>query len=170
MPGKKLLFMGGEFAQVREWNHNQSLDWHLLDDADHRGVQQLIRDLNRFYRETPALYQADVDSSGFEWIDCNDVEQGVIAFLRRGNHADELAVAVCNLTPVVRRDYRIGVPFAGRYVERINSDAGDYGGSGLGNLGAVDSAPIAAHGREHSLQLLLPPLATLILSFEPQPS
>ena len=151
-------------------NHNQSLDWHLLEQSDHQGVQRLLRDLNHFYRDTPALYEADVDSNGFEWIDCKDVEQGVIAFLRRGNTASQLAIAVCNLTPVVRRDYRIGVPLAGRYRERINSDATDYGGSGLGNLGAVDSAPVAAHGREYSLELVLPPLATLIFTFEPQPS
>ena len=169
-PGKKLLFMGDEFAQVREWNHNQSLDWHLLEQADHFGVQRLLRDLNAFYRDNAALHQVDFHGGGFEWIDCSDVDQGVIAFLRRGNDATQLTLAVCNLTPVVRNQYRIGVPCPGRYRERINSDAEIYGGSGVGNLGAVASQPQAAHGREHSLQLVLPPLATLIFTFESQPN
>jgi len=162
-PGKKLLFMGGEFAQEREWDHSTSLDWHLLDLPSHAGVQRLVKDLNLLYQTTPALYQIDFDAHGFEWIDCNDKQQGVISFLRRGKNPTELVVVVCNMTPVVRNNYRIGVPSTGRYLERLNSDAGIYGGSGVGNLGTVMSEQVGAHGREHSLSLNLPPLAALIL-------
>ncbi len=162
-PGKKLLFMGGEIAQRREWNHSASLDWDLLDDPSHAGVQQLVKDLNRLYRTTPALYEIDFDAGGFEWIDCSDKQQGVISFLRRGKNKTELVVVVCNMTPVVRHGYRIGVPAPGHYHERINSDASAYGGSGIGNLGAVVSEQIAAHGHRHSINLNLPPLAALIL-------
>ena len=165
-PGKKLLFMGGEFAQRREWNHDMSLDWHLLDQPKHAGIQCLVRDLNHLYRDTAALYQRDFSAEGFEWIDCSDNVQSVIAFLRRGSNPAELVVVVCNMTPVIRSGYRIGVPVAGRYRERINSDASVYGGSGVGNLGEVSSDAIAVHGRDHSLSLTLPPLATLILTLE----
>ncbi len=165
-PGKKLLFMGGEFAQVREWNHNQSLDWHLLDQADHLGVQQLLRDLNQLYRDTAALHQLDSKSAGFEWIDCSDAEHSVIAFARHGSKPTQLVIAVCNMTPIVRNDYRIGVPQPGRYRERINSDAGNYGGSGVGNLGAVASEPTRQHGQDQSISLVLPPLTTLIFTLE----
>ncbi|HUV22681.1 MAG TPA: 1,4-alpha-glucan branching protein GlgB [Gammaproteobacteria bacterium] len=165
-PGKKLLFMGGEFAQVREWNHNQSLDWHLLEQADHAGVQQLLRDLNRLYRDTAALHQLDSRIEGFGWIDCSDTEQSVIAFARHGSEASQLVIAVCNMTPVVRKDYRIGVPRAGRYLERINSDAEVYGGSGVGNFGAVESQSIPQHGHQQSINLVLPPLTTLIFTLE----
>jgi 1,4-alpha-glucan branching enzyme len=165
-PGKKLLFMGGEFAQQREWDHDSSLDWHLLEQPAHAGIQQLVRDLNHFYRSTAALYQVDFSAEGFEWIDCSDNEQGVIAFIRRGSNPAEIVVAICNMTPVIPRNYRVGVPLAGCYRERINSDASIYGGSGVGNLGEVYSDEIVAHGRDHSLNLTLPPLATLILSFE----
>jgi len=151
---------------VREWNHNQSLDWHLLEQADHAGVQQLLRDLNQLYRETPALHQLDSDSEGFEWIDCSDSEQSVIAFARHGREPSQLAVAVCNMTPVVRGHYRVGVPRAGRYLERINSDADVYSGSGVGNLGAVDSEAIPLHGHPQSISLELPPLTTLLLTLE----
>jgi 1,4-alpha-glucan branching enzyme len=162
-PGKKLLFMGGEFAQQREWNHSTSLDWHLLDQPLHSGVQRLVRDLNFLYQTTPALYEIDFDAGGFEWIDCNDKQQGVISFLRRGKTPTEIVVVVCNMTPVVRNNYRIGVPYAGQYLERLNSDASTYGGSGIGNLGIVISEQLSAHGREYSLSLNLPPLAALIL-------
>jgi 1,4-alpha-glucan branching enzyme len=165
-PGKKLLFMGGEFAQRREWNHDSSLDWHLLDLPAHVGVQQLVRDLNHFYQHTPALYQLDCSPEGFAWIDCSDNEQGVIAFLRRGNDSSKLLVTVCNMTPVVRHDYRIGVPIAGCYRERLNSDASIYGGSGVGNFGEVHSDPVSVHGHDNSLNLVLPPLSTLILTIE----
>ncbi len=165
-PGKKLLFMGGEFAQQREWNHSTSLDWHLLDLPLHAGIRQLVKDLNRLYQTSPALYEIDFDAGGFEWIDCSDNQQCVISFLRLGKNPAELVVVVCNMTPIVRHNYRIGVPAAGRYRERFNSDASAYGGSGVGNLGAVNSEQIGAHGREHSLNLNLPPLAALILQLD----
>jgi 1,4-alpha-glucan branching enzyme len=165
-PGKKLLFMGGEFAQEREWNHDNSLDWHLLDDAHHRGVQAVVRDLNRLYRELPALHALDTEPAGFQWIDANDAENCVLSFLRRGTKPHDLAVAVCNFTPVPRQGYRIGVPLPGRYRERFNSDAADYGGSGLGNAGEVHAEPQPCHGQPWSLRLLLPPLATLILAYD----
>ncbi len=163
-PGKKLLFMGSEFAQVREWNHDDSLDWHLLETPAHAGVQQLIRDLNSLYQNTPALYQQDYTGEGFNWIDCSDNEQGVIAFVRRGYEPSELVLAVCNMTPVIRSNYRIGVPAAGKYRERLNSDAESYGGSGVGNYGEVLSEQISAHGHSNALNLTLPPLSTLILT------
>ena len=164
-PGKKLLFMGGEFGQRREWQHEESLEWHVLQYPLHAGVQRWIRDLNQLYRSTPALYEQDFSEAGFQWIDCDDADVSVISFLRWGNSADPVLVA-CNFTPVPRAPYRIGVPHAGRWRERLNSDAADYGGSGQGNLGAVDSEPIGAHGHAHSLGVRLPPLAVVILSPE----
>jgi 1,4-alpha-glucan branching enzyme len=162
-PGKKLMFMGSEFGQVREWNHDVSLDWYLLEQPGHAGVRQLVRDLNRLYRDMPALYEVDFDSQGFEWIDCSDNRQGVISFQRRARDSSDIVVVVCNMTPVPRKDYRIGAPQAGDYVELLNSDADCYGGSGVGNLGQVRTDPVSAHGHEQSLRLNLPPLATLIL-------
>jgi 1,4-alpha-glucan branching enzyme len=162
-PGKKLMFMGCEFGQVREWNHDTSLDWHLLEQPGHAGVRQLVRDLNRLYQDSPALYEVDFNPRGFDWIDCSDNQQGVISFQRRAQNPDDLLVVVCNMTPVPRPDYRIGAPRPGDYVELINSDAGCYGGSGSGNLGRVHTDPVGAHGHEQSLKLNLPPLATLIL-------
>src|ERR1700751_2131417 len=147
-PGKKLLFMGGEFGQRREWQHEESLEWHVMQYPLHAGVQRWIRDLNQLYRATPALYEQDFSEAGFQWIDCDDADVSVISFLRWGNSADPVLVA-CNFTPVPRAPYRIGVPHAGRWRERLNSDAADYGGSGQGNLGAVDSEPIGAHGHAH---------------------
>ena len=164
-PGKKLLFMGGEFGQRREWQHEESLEWHVLQYPLHAGVRRWIRDLNQLYRSTPALYEQDFSEAGFQWIDCDDADVSVISFLRWGNSADPVLVA-CNFTPVPRAPYRIGVPHAGRWRERLNSDAADYGGSGQGNLGAVDSEPIGAHGHAHSLGVRLPPLAVVILSPE----
>jgi 1,4-alpha-glucan branching enzyme len=165
-PGKKLLFMGCEFAQEREWNHDHSLDWHLLDDPFHRGMQQTVRDLNHLYRELPALHALDTEPEGFQWIDASDAENSVLSYLRRGRDAHDLAVAVCNFTPVPRRDYRIGVPRPGRYRERFNSDAAIYGGSGLGNSGEVHAEPHPMHGQPYSLRLLLPPLSTLIFEHD----
>ena len=161
-PGKKLLFMGGEFAQEREWDADGSLDWHLLDDAGHRGVQTLVRDLNRLYRETPALYAKDREPGGFRWLEVNAAEDSVLAFLREGGNSAP-ALVVCNFTPVPREDYRIGVPAAGRWAERLNTDAGVYGGSGLGNLGSVVAEETPWHDHPCSLTLTLPPLATLVL-------
>ncbi|MDE2149926.1 MAG: 1,4-alpha-glucan branching protein GlgB [Gammaproteobacteria bacterium] len=160
-PGKKLLFMGQEFGQRAEWNHNAALDWALLDHSPHRGVRQLLIDLNRLHRAQPPLHVHDFDAEGFEWIDCNDAQQSVLSYLRRG--AGEVAVVVLNFTPVPRCGYRLGVPLAGRYRELLNSDAGVYGGSGGGNLGGVHSQPQPWMGRAHSLVLNLPPLGGLIL-------
>jgi 1,4-alpha-glucan branching enzyme len=164
-PGKKLLFMGGEFAQWREWNHDRALDWHHLEDPRHRGVQSLVRDLNALLRSTPALHKRDFDSAGFEWVEANDGDNSVLAFLRRADHAPPVLV-VCNFTPVVRYDYRIWVPTPGAWRERINTDAKDYGGTGVGNQGAVKAEALPWHGHPYSLSLTLPPLATLVLERE----
>src|SRR2546429_2879792 len=138
-PGKKLLFMGGEFGQRREWQHEESLEWHVLEYPLHAGVQRWVRDLNRLYRSTPALHQLEFSEGGFQWIDCDDADVSVISFLRRGV-AGELALVACNFTPVPREAYRIGVPRGGRWRERLNSDAADYGGRGPGNPGAPPAA------------------------------
>ena len=161
-PGKKLLFMGGEFGQGREWNHDRSLDWHLLAAERHAGVGRWVRDLNRLYATTPALSQLDNDPAGFEWIDCSDTDNSVLSLLRKGKEGAPDVLAVFNFTPVVRGTYRLGVPRAGFWREALNSDASDYGGSGLGNLGGVAARPEAAHGRPLSLDLTLPPLAALL--------
>jgi 1,4-alpha-glucan branching enzyme len=162
-PGKKLLFMGGEFGQRREWQHEESLEWHVLGYPLHAGVQRWVRDLNRLYRVTPALYEQDFTEAGFRWVDCDDADESVISFLRQSSDGAPVLV-VCNFTPVPRDDYRLGVPRAGCWQERLNSDAHDYGGSGRGNLGALESDAIPAHGHAHSLNLRLPPLAVVILT------
>ena len=163
-PGKKLLFMGGEFGQTNEWYHETSLDWHLLDQGPyHRGLQQLVRDLNRLYRRQPALHQLDFDSAGFQWIDCNDWEGSTISFLRRAKRPEDFLVFVCNFTPVVRGGYRVGVPCPGFYRELLNTDAGCYGGSNVGNAGGVVADPVPMHGHPYSLRLTVPPLGALIL-------
>ncbi|MGF1639315.1 MAG: 1,4-alpha-glucan branching protein GlgB [Rhodospirillales bacterium] len=161
-PGKKLLFMGCEFAQEREWNHDESLDWHLLEDESHLGVQRLVADLNRLYREVPALHRLDCDAAGFEWIDCTDWEKSIVCYLRKGRDPSEMAVVVCNFTPVVHDGYRVGVAHGGLYAERLNTDAAIYGGSNVGNGGAVMATEVACHGRPFTLTLTLPPLATLV--------
>ncbi|RPI60925.1 MAG: 1,4-alpha-glucan branching protein GlgB, partial [Lysobacterales bacterium] len=163
-PGKKLLFMGGEFGQRREWQHDESLEWHVLKYPLHAGLKRWVSDLNRFYRETPALYQRDFSPDGFEWIDCNDAETSVITFLRKGVRPGDVVVVVCNFTPVLRENYRVGVPSGGKWRERLNSDARDYGGGGQGNLGEVEAAPLGWHGRSHSLYLRLPPLGAVFLT------
>ena len=160
-PGKKLMFMGGEFGQWQEWNHEESLDWHLLGERAHHGVQLWVQDLNRVYRTEPALYQQDFQSEGFEWVDFHDWEKSIVSFVRKGRNASDAVLVVCNFTPVVRTDYRIGVPAPGFWRELLNSDAGCYGGSGTGNRGGVESEPVEAHGRPHSVSLILPPLAVL---------
>jgi 1,4-alpha-glucan branching enzyme len=163
-PGKKLLFMGGEFGQTREWNHDASLDWHLLEAGPyHVGLQRLVRDLNRVYRAEPALYQRDFEPAGFEWIDLTDADTSVLSFLRSARDPDEVVLAVCNFTPVLRRGYRVGVPRAGYYAELVNTDATEYGGSGTGNLGGVQGEAVAWHGRPASLVLDLPPLGVIYL-------
>ncbi len=165
-PGKKLLFMGGEFGQRPEWNHDAALEWFVLAHPEHAGVQRWMRDLNRVYREEPALHQIDFDARGFEWIDCEDRAASVLSFLRRAADGSTVAV-VCNFTPVARHNYAVGVPAGGRWVELLNSDARDYGGSGSGNFGGVEAGPVSAHGRPFSLTLTLPPLAVLVLKREP---
>jgi 1,4-alpha-glucan branching enzyme len=158
-PGKKLLFMGTELAQWNEWYHERELDWHLLADPRHEGVQKWVRDLNRFYRGARALHERDCEPSGFEWVDCSDLDNSVVSFVRRGSTTGDLVLAVFNFTPVPRHNYRIGVPREGTWQEVLNSDAREYGGSGQGNQGAVGSTPVAKHGREQSLNLVLPPLS-----------
>ncbi len=168
-PGKKLLFMGNEFAQRREWDHDHSLDWHLCEEAPHAGVQRLVRDLNSLYISTPALYEQDYDGGGFEWIDWNDRDNSVFSWLRHDRHGSH-AVVVANFTPVIRQGYRVGVPSNVAYAEALNTDAVEYGGSGVGNLGLVRAEAAPSHGREFSLSLTLPPLATLILLPEQAPN
>jgi 1,4-alpha-glucan branching enzyme len=162
-PGKKLLFMGGEFGQRREWQHEESLEWHVLGYPLHAGVQRWVRDLNRLYRATPALHEQDFTEAGFRWVDCDDADVSVISFLRQSSDGG-LVLVVCNFTPVPRDHYRLGVPRPGRWQERLNSDARDYGGSGGGNLGGLETDAIAAHGHAHSLNLRLPPLAVVMLT------
>jgi len=161
-PGKKLLFMGCEFGQRREWTHDGSLEWHVLQYPLHAGVKQWVRDINHVYRESPALFSQDFTIDGFEWIDCNDAQASTIAYLRKGRNG-EMVMVVCNFTPVPRDNYQLGVPRGGRWRERLNSDARDYGGSGIGNFGSIESSPLPAHGKFHSLNLRLPPLAVLML-------
>jgi 1,4-alpha-glucan branching enzyme len=162
-PGKKLLFMGGELAQWREWQHDESLDWHLLHYQRHVELQRWVADLNRFYRSQPALYELDCDPAGFEWIDCIDADDSVLAFIRKGRSTASIMLAVGNFTPVPRHNYRVGVPLAGFWKELLNSDAKEYGGSGQGNLGGVEADEISFHNRPYSLDLTLPPLSFLFL-------
>ncbi len=159
LPGKKLLFMGDEFAERREWNHEGQLDWEVLGDARNQGILNWVGDLNRLYRQEPALYEQDVQAGGFEWIDCCDTESSVLNFVRIGKSDRTGIVVVCNFTPVPRHNYRLGVPQGGWWREVINSDAQYYGGSGMGNAGGAEAVPIAVHGRSHSLNVTLPPLA-----------
>jgi 1,4-alpha-glucan branching enzyme len=161
--GKKLLFMGGEFAQWREWNHEESLDWHLLEVPEHLGVQRWVQDLNDLYRRKPALFQLDTESAGFEWIDANDSAQSVLTFLRRGRSEDAVILVACNFTPIPRPNYLVGVPGGTTWREILNSDASIYGGSGWGNLGGLDSLPLSVHDRPRALNLTLPPLACVFL-------
>jgi 1,4-alpha-glucan branching enzyme len=166
-PGKKLLFMGGEFGQRREWNHESSLEWHVLQmDPRHEGVQKWVADLNRVKREQPALHQKDFTNDGFRWVQRGDWEQSVISFLRLGNESAPPILVVCNFTPVARYNYRLGVPRGGYWRELLNSDAPLYGGSGLGNYGGCDATPMPYEAYSHSLSITVPPLATLF--FKPE--
>ncbi|MBI2848414.1 MAG: 1,4-alpha-glucan branching protein GlgB [Chloroflexi bacterium] len=160
-PGKKLIFMGSEFGQWREWYHEESLEWHLLQYERHRNLQQWVSDLNRFYQDEPALHQLENDWTGFEWIDCNDADSSIVSLIRRGKSTSDIVLAVGNFTPVPRSGYLVGVPRGGFWREVLNSDAREYGGSGLGNAGGMDAAPLPWHGRPYSLNLTLPPLSTL---------
>jgi len=169
-PGKKLLFMGGELAQEREWDHESSLDWHLLADPDHAALGRWLEDLNRFYRGQPAMHQLDCAPGGFSWIDGTDAENSVLSFVRQGEAGAAPVVAVFNFTPVPRHNYRIGVPGGGYWREALNSDARDYGGSGMGNMGGIEASPLPLHGRSHSLALTLPPLAAVFLEKRQAPA
>jgi 1,4-alpha-glucan branching enzyme len=162
-PGKKLLFMGGEFAQDREWNHDTGLDWDLLDHASNAGMQALLRDLNGAYRRMPALHQGDCDPSGFQWVVVGDSTNSVFAYLRLPTDGGPAALVICNFTPVPRHGYRVGVPHSGAWREVVNTDASGYGGSNVGNGGALQADPVPSHGFPATLSLTLPPLATLIL-------
>jgi 1,4-alpha-glucan branching enzyme len=155
--------MGSEFGQRAEWSHEGSLDWAALGGRDHESLQRWVEDLNRVLREEPALHELDFAPEGFEWVDASDTIQSVLGFLRKSRDARELVLAVCNCTPVPRHNYVVGVPRPGTWREILNSDAQLYGGSGQGNLGGVEAAPLPAHGRMHSLSLTLPPLSVVYL-------
>jgi 1,4-alpha-glucan branching enzyme len=166
-PGKKLLFMGQELAQRSEWSEARSLDWHLLQHDSHRGVQSLVRDLNKLLAAQPALHQVDFNWQGFEWIDANDADNSVFAFARNGKKPEDLLIVILNATPVVREGYRVGVPQPGFYEEVLNTDASGYGGSNVGNLGGQTASDQPAQGRAQSLCLTLPPLAAIFLKWQP---
>jgi 1,4-alpha-glucan branching enzyme len=163
VPGKKLLFMGAEIAQWKEWNNDTSLDWHLLEYPQHQGIKQWVADLNHLYTKEPALHENDCHPNGFEWIDCQDSQQSILCYLRKGNEHHETILVVCNFTPVPRWDYRVGVPHGGFWKELLNSDALQYGGSGMGNMGGVHTDDYWHHGRQHSLNLTVPPLSIVML-------
>ncbi|MFC1892623.1 1,4-alpha-glucan branching protein GlgB [Chloroflexota bacterium] len=160
-PGKKLLFMGGELGQWREWAHDENLEWHLLQYQPHSGLQRWVSDLNKLYRSQPALYQVDFDQAGFDWIECDDVEHSVFSLMRKGHSPDDSVVVACNFTPLTHFNYQIGVPQTGFWRELLNSDAAEYGGSGNGNMGGVEAVPIPLHGRPYSMTFTLPPLAAV---------
>ncbi len=162
-PGKKLLFMGNEFGQWKEWNHDESLEWHVLQYPSHQCIQKWLRDLNHLYRSEPALYELDFTIEGFEWVDVHDWERSIISFLRKRKGGGEKILVVCNFTPGISRNYRIGVPHGGFWRELLNSDAEIYGGSGQGNLGGIEAEQVSSHGRDYSLTLTLPPLCILFL-------
>ncbi|MGH9662821.1 MAG: alpha amylase C-terminal domain-containing protein, partial [Bryobacteraceae bacterium] len=165
-PGKKLHFMGCEFGQWAEWNHDASLEWHLLAYPLHAGLRRWVRDLNTLYRGSAALHEVDYDPAGFEWIDCNDNQRSVLSFLRRGRERSDVMLFACNFTPAPRHNFRVGAPSGGYWQEVLNGDAPLYGGSGQGNLGGVEAAPLPMHGRPFSLNITLPPLA--IVAFRPE--
>jgi 1,4-alpha-glucan branching enzyme len=165
-PGKKLLFMGGEWGQWNEWNFDESLQWHLLQWESHSGVQKYVSDLNKLMRSEPALHEIDFDYHGFEWIDCHSWEDSVLSFIRKAKNPEDLLVVVCNFTPVVRQNYRIGVPRKCWYKEISNSDSKYYAGSNVGNYPGVMAEDIMSHGRPHSVAMTLPPLAVVVLKPE----
>ena len=166
-PGKKMLFMGDEFGQWKEWNHDTSLDWHLLDEPMHAGLKRWVRDLNTFYRANPELHELDASPEGFAWIHADDAEQSVLSFVRKGHSTADQILFVLNFTPIPRHNYRIGVPKAGRWEEVLNGDATIYGGSGMGNIGGAATTPVRAHGHDQSLNLTLPPLAVVAFRSPP---
>jgi 1,4-alpha-glucan branching enzyme len=161
-PGKKLLFMGSEFGQGLEWNHNTALEWHLLENPDFRSIQRWVKDLNWTLRQYPPLYERDFTQDGFQWIDCTDWQKSVVAFLRKGSKEGEYILAVANFTPVPRGHYRVGVPQGGFWSEILNSDSELYGGSGMGNAGGMEAESVPCHGHGWSLPVTLPPLAIVV--------
>jgi 1,4-alpha-glucan branching enzyme len=165
-PGKKLLFMGGELAQWDEWDHDKSLDWHLLEYEPHKGMHAWVRDLNLLCKSEPALHESDFDPAGFEWVDFKDWEQSITTFLRMGRNPKDALLIVCNYTPVPREGYSVGVPSSGFWREVLNSDSRIYGGSGVGNAGGVKTEDRPSHGRKQSLSLTLPPLGILFMKNE----
>jgi 1,4-alpha-glucan branching enzyme len=169
-PGTKLLFMGGEFAQYAEWNHDKSLDWNLLEYLPHQGVQRFVKDVNALYKSEPALYQNGFDHKGFQWIDYADRESSVIAYQRQSDRKEELLIVVCNFTPVVRQHYRIGVPYRGQWEEIFSSDELKFGGSGVLNPGLLMTSPVKYHGRDYSISLTLPPLGVSVLKLKKEVS
>jgi 1,4-alpha-glucan branching enzyme len=162
-PGKKLLFMGQEFAQEAEWSAERSLDWHLLENPQHGGIQSLVRDLNHAYKGEPALWETDFDHTAFWWIEANDADNNVFAFARRTKDSEGVVVFVANLSPVPRIGYRLGLPRSGKWRELVNTDSGFYGGSDVGNLGGVEAGPIAWQSQPFSAEVNLPPLGALWL-------
>jgi 1,4-alpha-glucan branching enzyme len=162
-PGKKLLFMGDEFGQWDEWNHEKSIDWHLLEFPPHRSLQKYLMDLNRIYRSEPSLHEVDFDYRGFSWIDFRDTDHSIISFIRHANDPENFLVVVCNFTPVPRTGYRIGVPVDCLYREILNSDSQIYYGSNMGNTGGVKADAVRWHGERYSIQITLPPLSVLIM-------
>jgi 1,4-alpha-glucan branching enzyme len=168
-PGKKLIFMGGEFGQWREWNHDAGLDWHLLDNPIHEGLRRWLEDLNKAYRDIPALHELDMSPDGFEWIDCCDTENSIVSIIRRSKaRPDEMVAIILSFTPMPRYNYQIGLPRGGRWREILNSDATLYGGSGQGNMGGLDAVPIPLHGRRYSVPVTIPPLGAVFLLSEPE--
>jgi 1,4-alpha-glucan branching enzyme len=167
-PGKKLLFMGGELAQEQEWSHDRSLDWHLLETVEHAGVQSLVRDLNRVYRDEPALWEVDFEPDGFRWIEPNDAAANTLAFARFSRDGRRVVVCACNFSPVPRMGYRLGLPSGGRWVEALNTDSSFYGGSNVGNLGGVVAEDKGWHDQPWSAEVTLPPLGVVWLVPESQ--
>jgi len=165
-PGKKLLFMGGEFGQWSEWHHEESLEWHLLKYDPHSGLKQWIQDLNGLYINNPALYELDFEPAGFEWIDCSDSQQSVVSLFRKGLSPEDMMLVVCNFTPVTHFGYKLGAPGGGVWKEVLNSDSTYYGGSGHGNLGVIQAERVSHHARPCTLRLTLPPLAAVYLKWE----
>ena len=166
-PGKKLLFMGNEFGQWNEWNHDASLDWHLLEFEPHQGLRRCVRDLNKLYRSEPALYEHDCEWEGFEWIDCNDAHSNAVTFIRKGKNPDDTLIFGCNFSPVPRHGYHIGCPREGFWEEIFNSDASWYGGSDCGNAGGVEAREYGTHGRPCTLEATLPPLGVAVFKRRP---
>jgi 1,4-alpha-glucan branching enzyme len=166
-PGKKLLFMGDEFGQPSEWNHDGSLDWEVSNRPAHAGIRRWVTDLNRLYRTEPSLYELDCDSAGFEWVAPDDHEQNTISFLRHNRDGDEVHLIVCNFAPIPRPGYRVGVPRGGVWIEQLNSDAAVYGGSDVGNLGRVVANRHPFHGHEWSVEMTVPPLAAVFFKHDP---